>query len=118
MTIKINNIEIPEYPQSFTVTVNDIDGENSGRTADGSLTRDRLAVKRKLDMDWGVVDWAVASALLKAVSDVFFDIEYPDPMEGGQKTITAYVSDRPALVAIAEGDDVKWSGMKMSIVER
>jgi hypothetical protein len=118
MTIKINGVEIAEYPQSFTVTINDIDGENSVRTSDGSLTRDRLAVKRKIEMDWGVVDWDVASSLLNAVSEVFFDIEYPDPMEGTQKSITAYVSDRPALVALSEGDSIKWSGMKMSIVER
>ena len=117
MTIKINNVEIPS-PSSFQVTVADIDGDNTARTADGGLNRDRIAVKRKIEMDYGIVDWATASAVLTAVSGVFFEINYPDPQTGTYATITAYVSDRPCVAAIAKGDAIMWSGLKFSIVER
>ena len=117
MIIKINGAEIAEYPQLFSVTQTDIDSENSGRTADGTLNRDRIAVKRKIEMEWGLLDWNIISKLLKMVEGVTFSVYYPDPYEGTYKTITAYVSDRPALAAVSKGDEIKWSGLKFSIVE-
>lgn len=67
-------------PKSYKVTVSDIDGE-SNRNANGELVRDRIAVKRKLEMEWGPLEDSEISVLLKAVKDTFFEVTFPDPQE-------------------------------------
>ena len=91
--IVVNGTEIA-VPKSYKVTVSDIDGE-SNRNANGELVRDRIAVKRKLEMEWGPLDDSEISILLKAVKDTFFEVTFPDPQEG-ILTKTMYVGDRSA----------------------
>lgn len=104
-------------PSSFSVGIQDIDGE-SGRNANGTMVRDRIARKRKLDCEWGMLADAEISQLLNAVEPEFFDVTYPDPMLGGQATITAYVGDRTAPAYNWAGVAKPWSGLKMNFVER
>lgn len=119
MQLKINGIQIAEYPSQFTVTTLDLDdGESSVRTADGRLNRDRIAVKRQVEMAWGVLTWSKISALLKSMEPAFFDMTYPDPMTGGYATKTFYVGNRPAPFAVAKGSEVLWNGLKVTLTER
>lgn len=119
MDLKINGVMIPVFPKEFKVTVLDIDdGSSTVRTSDGTLNRDRIAVKRQIDMSWGVLKWAEASALLQAVSPVFFDVYYPDPMTGQYETKTFYVGNRPAPVAVAKGSEILWNDFTMTLTER
>lgn len=119
MEIKINDTELPVYPSEFSVTVMDLDNsESTVRTADGSLNRDRIAVKRKIDMTWRALTWMQVSTLLQAMSIIFFDVYYPDPMSGQYETKTFYVSDRPVPVAITKGEDILWDKIKVTLIER
>lgn len=119
MQIKINGTEIPVYPSEFSVTTLDLDnGESTVRTADGTLNRDRVAVKRQIDMSWSALTWSQVSALLQAMSGVFFEVYYPDPMTGQYETKTFYAGNRPAAVAIPKGNDIIWSGIKITLTER
>ena len=49
--ISVNGVAIAT-PKTFEATVTDLDGE-SNRNANGELIRDRIAVKRKLNLEWG-----------------------------------------------------------------
>ncbi|SFE11539.1 hypothetical protein SAMN04487969_101133 [Paenibacillus algorifonticola] len=119
MEIKINGVAIAAYPSSFVPTVLDLDdGESTTRTADGTLNRDRIAVKRQIDMEWGVLTWAEISALMQAMSGVFFSVTYPDPMAGAYQTKTFYVGNRQAAFAVAKGNDIRWQGLKVTLTER
>ncbi len=118
MLIKIDNVGIPIYPIEFTVTTMDLDSDSSVRSADGTLNRDRIAVKRQIEMSWNALSWANISALLKAMSSTFFDLYYPDPYEGIYMTKTFYVGNRPAPVAIPKGDEIIWSGLKVTLTEK
>lgn len=119
MLLKINGTEIAAYPSQFTVTPMDLDdGDSSLRTADGTLNRDRVAVKRQIDMTWGVLAWSVIAALLQSMSDVFFEFYYPDPMTGQYETKTFYVGNRPAPVAVSKGTEILWSGLRITLTER
>lgn len=118
MQIKINNIEIAT-PSEFSVTVSDLDnGESSVRTADGTLNRDRIAVKRQLDITWPPLKWSDTSTLLQAMSGVFFEVYYPDPMTGQYVTKTFYAGNRPAPVAIVKDSEIYWGGLKVTLIER
>ena len=112
----INGVEIAT-PKTFQVDINDIDGETN-RNAKGEMLRDRIATKRKLNCEWTPLNEYECSELLKAVKDIFFQVTYPDPMEGRALTKTFYVGDRniPAL-AIVNGE-VIWKGLKMNFIEK
>ena len=119
MIIKINGTEIAAYPSSFLVTTLDIDdGETTVRTADGTLNRDRITVKRKIEMNFGPLEWNKVSSILQAVKDEFFEVYYPDPMAGEYQTRTFYVGDRPVAIAIIKGEKIYWEGLKLSLIER
>lgn len=119
MLIKINGEEIAAYPFEFSVTPMDLDnGETTVRTMDGTLNRDRITVKRQINWSFNALSWEAISALLKSMSATFFDVYYPDPMEGDYVTKTFYVGNRPTTVAIARGDEIVWSGLKVTLTER
>lgn len=119
MMIRINGSDIARLPREFSVDITDLDdGETSMRTVDGTLHRDRIAVKRKLNMKWSGLDWPTLSQLLQSVSAVFFDVYYPDPMTGQYETKTFYVGDRNAPVAIARNGEIIWEGLSMNFIEK
>lgn len=119
MLIKINNVEIAAYPTEFSVTPLDLDNADSTtRTADGTLNRDRVTVKRQIEMTWGILDWATISSLLQQMSGVFFDLYYPDPMDGAYATRTFYVGNRPTSFALNKNGTILWSGLKVTLTQK
>ena len=119
MLIKINGVAISNYPSEFNVTILDLDNaESSVRTANGTLTRDRIAVKRQIDMGWGLLKWSEVSAILTAMASTFFTLYYPDPYTGAYETKTFYVGNRPALTTLSKGSDIYWSGLKFTLTEQ
>lgn len=113
--IKINGVAIAT-PKTYEVTVSDLDG-NSDRNANGQLIRDRIAVKRKINLEWAPLTQAESSELLNAVSDVFFTVEFPDP-QLGMISKTMYVGDRTTPAYSYVDGVIKWSGLKMNFIER
>lgn len=111
----INGVAV-KPPQKFQVGIQDIDGE-TGRNANGDMVRDRIAVKRKLDCEWGMLTQEEMSQLLNAVAPEFFTVSYPDPMSG-QTTKTFYVGDRTAPSYSFTEKFKPWSGAKFNLIER
>ncbi|MEK5414500.1 DUF6711 family protein [Paenibacillus sp. FSL L8-0708] len=117
--IKINGTTIAASPATFVPTLIDLDdGESSIRTADGKLHRDRIRVMRQLDMTFGILNWAEMSALMKSMADSFFSVTYPDPMSGVYETRKFYVGNRNPAFAVAKGNDILWSGLKITLTEQ
>lgn len=111
----LNGIHV-KPPKSFSVSINDVDGE-TGRNANGDMVRDRITTKRKIELEWGMLTQDECSAILNAVSPVFFDVSYPDPILG-QTTKTVYVGDRSAPRYSFVEKFKPWSGLKMNLIER
>ena len=118
LILKINGRDIAAYPKEFTVTPLDLDNDTTVRTADGRLNRDRVAVKRQVEMSWGVLEWRVMAALLQSMADVFFELYYPDPMEGTYVTKTFYVGNRPCPMAVVQDGKIWWNNLKVTLTER
>lgn len=118
MYIAINGVELPKYPNKFTVKVMDLDnGETTTRTADGTLHRDRIAVKRQLEMAWPPLKWEDLSAILQLMQGVFFTVTYPDPQTGKQETRRFYTGDRTAPIAFERGGVMWWHGLEVTLTE-
>ena len=113
--IKINGVAIAT-PKIYEATVSDLDGE-SNRNAAGQLIRDRIAVKRKLNLEWGPLSQSEIAPILNAISGVFFTVTFPDP-QLGIITKTMYVGDRTAPAYQYINEEVKWSGLKLNLIEK
>lgn len=114
--MKINDVVI-KTPAALKLTLADIDGE-SYRNAKGEIIRDRIAVKRNLDLSWGALTTAEISTLLNSVTATFFSVTYMDALAGAEITKTFYVGDRSAPVySLVNGKEL-WSGLSMSFAEK
>ena len=110
MQIKINGVNIAKTPSTFSVTVLDLDNsESTFRSANGTLTRDRIAVKRQIDMEWGMLlTTAEISAILTSMGALFFTVTYLDPYTGTEQTKTFYVGNRQVPVAYSKNGVTMW----------
>lgn len=117
--LKINNTTELPAPTVLQPAIQDLDSESgTGRNQSGTMFRDRVAVKRKVHCEWGVLTKEEMSTLLKAISDASFTLEYPDPQEGAMKTITAYVGDRsPAVCSVISDTNWQWVGLSLDFIE-
>lgn len=113
--ISINGVKIAT-PKVYEATVSDLDGETN-RNANGDLIRDRVAVKRKLNLEWGPLAQNEIAPILNAVSGVFFTVTFLDP-QLGMVTKTMYVGDRTAPAYQYINGEVKWQGLKMNFIEK
>ncbi|MBO9597844.1 MAG: hypothetical protein J7559_08525 [Cohnella sp.] len=119
MLIKINGVDIASKPNKFVVTVLDLDdADSTARTADGTLTRDRIAVKRQVQMSFPALKWPVLSELMKSMADEFFELYYPDSMSGKYETRTMYVGNRESPVAMERNGEMIWSGLELTLTEQ
>ena len=85
--LKVNGTTI-KTPQKMSVGIYDV-SKNADRNAEGTIMIDRVAVKRKVECEWGALTNAEMSALLSAVTSVFFSVTYPDPQTGAAIEIAA-----------------------------
>ena len=109
--------------QGFTVRLQDLDGANSSRTASGVMVRDRIVgganAKRKLEVQWPAMRTPEVSKILKAISEPFFLVKYPDPYVGGYRIGAFYAGDRslPAYGG-ATPEGMLWEGLEVNFIER
>lgn len=113
--LKVNGVDIAT-PKVFEVSITDLDGETN-RNGNGEMVRDRIAVKRKISLEWPPLTQSQSTTLLNAVSSVFFTVTYPDPQQG-VVTKTMYVGDRTTPAYQFRDGQVKWSGLKMNFIEK
>lgn len=117
MLISISGVAIPS-PDTYEVTISDLDA-SANRSGNGTLFRDRIAVKRTINLSWTFLTQIELSQILQAVSLVFFPVIYLDPQLGSLSSGTFYVSDRTQGVAIKQSDgSYKWGNVSFSLVER
>ena len=118
--LQINKIDIAD-PKTLQWDLYDLDGEDgSGRTQDGLMHRDRVAVKRKLICTWSPMTNEEISVLLKAMDSIFFTMRYPDAHDGAYREGTFYVGDRstPLYMWNAEKKKYLWEGLSANFIER
>lgn len=118
-----NKVILPD-PQGITWGIQDLDSEDgSGRNASGLMQRDRVAIKIKLTINWGVAETATLQKILNSpIKNQFFKCKYLDPKEGDFVTKTMYVGDRSSpmlLKRVINGKTIwLWNGLSADFIER
>lgn len=117
--LKINGVAV-KPPQEFSVGLQDIHADSTGRNANGDMVIDIIAAKVKLDCKWGPLSDSEISTILKSIDGTFFTIEYPDPKVGGQASRTFYKGDRttPSYSWNDKFKSAKWNGLSVNFIER
>jgi hypothetical protein len=116
--LKIGSTGLPT-PTVLQPGIQDLDSEDgTGRNQAGTMFRDRVAVKRTVHCEWGILTRQEMSILLSAMSSPSFSLTYPDPQTGELETITAYVGDRsPAVCSVISDTDWTWNGLAVDFIE-
>lgn len=92
---KINGVAIPT-PSSYKFGIEDLSSEETGRTLDGVMHKDVVAVKDYYDCTWARLSWEDAATLLNAIDNKpKINFTYADPRKPNQwLTNEFYVGER------------------------
>ena len=113
--IEINNVLMPNLNKCRVSTM-DMDSETF-RSTDGTMYRDRIATKRKAELEFSIMTDAEMATVFSAISAEFFTMYYPDP-ELGWTTKTFYAGDREAVIYSLSSNLPKWEGLSFNVIER
>ena len=121
---KINGVALdgnylPEPAHGGAIfSVQDIDSAETGRNQEGTMIRERVATKIKWQFTFPPLNRAMCSAILNAIADVTFELEYPDPFSPTEMaTKTCYVGDRTAPAYSTASGMPMWENIAFSVVE-
>lgn len=92
--IRVDGTAISPDPAELSVELYDVSNEDSGRTLDGIMHKNRIATKRKLVMKWPAVEKDVASAIIQPFLPEYISITYYDPYDAATETRTFYTGDK------------------------
>lgn len=81
--------------------------DNTLRTDDALMHKNRVAQKRKLKVEWVGKSWEETAEIMQAVNKEYMSVKYPDMLTGKYETKTFYVGDRTAPVKFF------WTNRKM-----
>ena len=97
---KIDGVAIPT-PSTYEAGIEDLSSEQTGRTLDGVMHKDVVAVKDYYSCTWKTLSWEEIATLLNAIDGKpSFQLTYADPRVPNKFiTNTFYVGERttPAL---------------------
>ena len=122
MTLTVNGTDLTPYIAFGGVLWQraDVDGPNATRSIDDAfLTRDRIAIKYRLDITCRPLTLEEASLVLSSILPEYVTVTYTDPMEGGDVTKQMYSNNIPAqfLIKTRNGKEL-WGGITFPLIER
>ncbi len=113
--ISVNGVDITSYVKSCKVSLQDLDSDSSVRNVKGQMLRDRIAVKRKIELEFAPLQSSEIKKILRAISSIFFYVTFIDPLEG-ESNKEMYCGDRSA--ALYDSRKELWVGLKFNLIER
>lgn len=112
-SFKINGVNIPT-PSTYEFSIEDLSSEATGRTMDGTMHKDVVAVKDYYTCTWNHLSWEDASTLLNAINGkTKVTFTYLDPrIVGVWSTGEFYVGQRGgAALDLTQSGRQNWSGI-------
>lgn len=113
--IKVGAVDLPT-PSEFSVGIMDL--SKAERNAKGELTIDRIATKRKIELQWEYLSRTDLQTILNAVSPVFFVVTYMDPLTNANREGTFYCGDRNSGMLDFINSVPRYRGVKFNLIEK
>lgn len=115
--LTVNGAAMPA-PSAMKVEIFDVSSGVSRNAAGGAVV-DRMGVKRRLNLKWSHLTGDQLSALLNATAgSCFFEVAYPDPVDGGMRSMRCHCGDRAAGMLRMEDGEPIWTDVEMIWTER
>lgn len=92
-----NGVAEGPIPSALEISIQDVDFD-SGRTADGTMHRNRVAVKKKLKITWPAMTPEKVSRCLQAVESTSVRVTFLDPLTNTRYSGNFYAGDRTVPV--------------------
>lgn len=114
---KIDGVAIPT-PSSYDFSIEDLSSEETGRTLDGEMHKDVVAVKDVYTCTWKNVSWAVAAQLMNAINGkTKIAFTYADPRVPDEFiTHDFYVGERSGNAVNLNDTKRAWTDIKFSFI--
>lgn len=115
---KINGVEIPT-PDTYKAGIEDLSSEATGRTLDGLMHKDVVAVKDTYECTWNSLSWAQAAHILNLVNGkTQVSLTYADPkVPNTFITGTFYIGTRSISAHDLNDPQNAWQDLTMSFIE-
>lgn len=121
ISLTVNGVNMIPYLASkdgLKWSRNDVDGSNAGRTQDGTMYRDRVATKIRLDCSCRPLTAAELSTVLNTIQPVYVSVTYDDPLLG-RRTAQFYSNNVPAAFLLEQPNGTAyWGGVSFPLIER
>ena len=121
MVLKVDGIDMVPYIARGGVQWqrSDVDGEGAGRDLSGTLHRNRVGTKRRLDITCRPLKSSEAKTVLTAIIPEWVSVEYYDPQVGSVVTRTMYSNNNPATYLMKKPDGTEWwGGISFPLIEK
>lgn len=119
MILEIDGVNIVPYIAFGGVKWqrSDVDGEGAGRDLSGTLRRNRVATKVRLDVTCRPLTSQEARKVLNAIAPEWVEVRYTDPQKG-VVTKKMYANNNPASYMMKKPNGTEyWSGITFPLIE-
>ena len=119
MQIIIDGTDITSYIQHQGIkwSRNDVDGPNAGRNLAGTMIRDRVATKIRLDITCHPLTEDQHRTLLRAILPEYVTVNVTDPMYGST-SMTMYSNNNSSEHCVITEDGVEyWHNITFPLIE-
>lgn len=113
--VTANGVALPT-PTDFQVTISDL--TKNDRNAAGTMIIERIATKQKLSLSYAYLSASDLSTILNAISPVFYNVTYLDPMTNAYVTSSFCTSDRNMGMIDFVGGIPRYRDLKFDLTER
>lgn len=93
----VDGVAIP-CPSMYVWGINDISDSDAGRCESGLMHKNRIARKRKLELEWQNIPILEAQKVLQAFEPEYVTVKCLDPLAGGYVTKKFYSGDQTVPV--------------------
>lgn len=121
MTFAIDGVDITPYIAFGGLKWQraDVDGPNAGRTLDGTMIRDRRAIKIRWDVTCKPLTAQQLSTVLTLIQPEFVTLRYLNPVTNTITTGQFYANNFPVQFSMITKSGVEyWTGLTFPLVQK
>lgn len=115
---KVDGVAIPT-PSTYKYQEEDLSSEETGRTLDGTMHKDVVAVKTYYDCTWTKLSWEDAATLISAISGkTKVTFTHADPkVPGTFITGNFYIGKRSSAAMNLKDEERTWGDISFQFIE-
>ena len=121
MTFAINGTDIMPYIAFGGLKWQraDVDGPDAGRTLDGTMIRDRRAIKIRWNVTCRPLTASELSIVLALIQPEFVTLQYLDPVTNSVAMGHFYANNFPVQFAMVKRNGVEyWTGLTFPLIQQ